>query len=61
MVLTLFSAHAGVPLTVPADCNGRSRTANTSVGGKSGSLKGTLSAPTGGIATIKGPGPAVPE
>jgi hypothetical protein len=54
MVPSLFSAHAGVSLTIPADYNGRSGTATTSVGGKSGSLKGTLSAPKGGIVTIKG-------
>jgi hypothetical protein len=54
MVPTLFSAHAGVSLTTPADYNGRSATATTSVGGKSGSLKDTLSAPKGGIVTMKG-------
>ena len=54
MVPTLFSAHAGVSLTIPGDYNGRSGTAATSLGGKSGSLKGTLSAPKGGIVTIKG-------
>jgi len=54
MVPTLFSAHAGVSLTIPADYNGRSGSATTSVGGKSGFLNGTLSAPKGGIATIKG-------
>jgi hypothetical protein len=56
MVPNLFSAHAGVSLTIPADYEGRSGTATTSVGGKSGSLKGTLSPPKGtrGVVTITG-------
>jgi hypothetical protein len=54
MVPTLSSPHAGVSLTIPADYNGKSGTATTSVGGKSGSLKGTLSAPKGETVTIKG-------
>ncbi len=54
MAPSLFSAHAGVSLTIPADYEGRSGTATTSAGGKSGSLKGTLSAPKGGIVNIKG-------
>jgi hypothetical protein len=56
MVQSLFSTHAGVSFTIPADYEGKSGTATTSAGGKSGSLKGTLSPPKGtpGIVTIKG-------
>jgi hypothetical protein len=56
MVPNLFSAHAGVSLTIPADYEGRSGTATTSIGGKSGSVKGTLSPPKGtpGVVTITG-------
>jgi hypothetical protein len=56
MVPSLFSAHAGVSLTIPADYEAKSGTATTSAGGKSGSLKGALSPPKGtpGTVTIKG-------
>jgi hypothetical protein len=56
MVPSFSSAHAGVSFTIPADYEGRSGTATTSVGGKSGSIKGALSVPTGqhGVVTIKG-------
>jgi hypothetical protein len=56
MVQSLFSTHAGVSLTIPADYEGRSGTATTSTGGKSGSLKGTLSPPKGtpGVVTVTG-------
>jgi hypothetical protein len=56
MVPSLFSPHAGVTLTIVASYDGKSGTAATAAGGKSGSLKGILSPPKGtpGIVTIKG-------
>jgi hypothetical protein len=56
MVPGLSSPHAGVTLTIVASYNGKSGTATTGAGGKSGSLKGTLSPPKGtpGIVTVKG-------
>ncbi len=56
MVPSSSSAHAGVSFTIPADYEGRSGNATTSLGGKSGSIKGTLSVPPGqhGVVTIKG-------
>ncbi len=56
MVPSATSPHAGVSLTVPASYSAKTGTVTTSQGGKSGSLKGTLSSLGShpGTVTIRG-------
>jgi hypothetical protein len=56
MVPSPSSPHAGVSLTIPASYTAKTGTVTTSEGGKSGSLKGTLSSPGShpGTVSIRG-------